>query len=66
MSSLTTIGGDTFISEMVGIAGGENIFDTFPDPEQDGVFQFLGVVDSITSPFGFNGGMWYVRVSAGF
>lgn len=26
MSSLTTIGGDTFISEMVGFAGGENIF----------------------------------------
>jgi iron complex transport system substrate-binding protein len=26
MSSLTTIGGDTFISEMIAIAGGENIF----------------------------------------
>jgi iron complex transport system substrate-binding protein len=26
MTSLTTIGGNTFISEMIGIAGGENIF----------------------------------------
>jgi iron complex outermembrane receptor protein len=46
--------------------GGENIFDTFPDAEQDGTLQFLGVVDSLTSPFGFNGGFWYVRASAHF
>ncbi len=43
--------------------GGENIFDTLPDPEQDPVLQFLGVVSSLTSPFGFNGGHWYARVS---
>jgi iron complex outermembrane receptor protein len=41
--------------------GGDNIFDTYPDKEQDPVFQFLGVVHSITSPFGFNGAFWYVR-----
>lgn len=55
------------INENFSVAvGGENVFDTFPDKEQDGVFQFLGVIDSITSPFGFNGGLWYVRASAGF
>ena len=46
--------------------GGDNIFDTFPDDEQDGVFQFLGVIHSITSPFGFNGAFWYVRATASF
>jgi iron complex outermembrane receptor protein len=46
--------------------GGDNIFDTLPDLEQDGVFQFLGVIRSITSPFGFNGAAWYVRASANF
>ncbi len=46
--------------------GGENIFDTFPDKEQDGVLQFLGVVHSLTSPFGFNGGFWYARLTADF
>lgn len=46
--------------------GGDNVFDTFPDKEQDGTFQFLGVVHSITSPFGFNGAFWYARVTASF
>lgn len=46
--------------------GGENIFDERPDEEQDGVLQFLGVVDSLTSPFGMNGGQWYVRGSVHF
>jgi len=46
--------------------GGDNIFDTYPGKEQDGVFQFLGVVHSVTSPFGFNGAMWYVRGSVFF
>lgn len=41
--------------------GGDNIFDNFPDKEQDGTFQFLGAVYSVTSPFGFNGALWYVR-----
>ncbi len=43
--------------------GGENVFDTLPGAEQDGVLQFLGVVNSLTSPFGFNGGFWYLRLS---
>ncbi|HLF56980.1 MAG TPA: TonB-dependent receptor, partial [Thermoanaerobaculia bacterium] len=46
--------------------GGENIFDERPDAEQDPVLQFLGVVDSLTSPFGLNGGQWYVRIGARF
>lgn len=43
--------------------GGENVFDTEPDPEQDPVLQILGVEHALTSPFGFNGGFWYVRAS---
>ncbi|MBE9548606.1 MAG: TonB-dependent receptor [Proteobacteria bacterium] len=46
--------------------GGDNIFDTYPDKEQDGVFQFLGVIHSITSPFGFNGAFWYIRATSSF
>jgi iron complex outermembrane receptor protein len=46
--------------------GGDNVFDTFPDKEQDGTFQFLGVIYSITSPFGFNGAFWYIRGTASF
>jgi len=46
--------------------GGENIFDTYPDDEQDPVLQFLGVKYALTSPYGFNGGFWYVRLAARF
>ena len=46
--------------------GAENVFDTEPDLEQDGTLQFLGVVTSLTSPFGQNGGFWYVRLAADF
>ncbi|MGH8221357.1 MAG: TonB-dependent receptor domain-containing protein, partial [Woeseiaceae bacterium] len=46
--------------------GGENIFDTEPADEQDPVLRFLGVDKSLTSPFGFNGGFWYVRASVEF
>ena len=46
--------------------GGDNIFDTYPDKEENGVFQSLGVVYAVTSPFGFNGAFWYVRATASF
>ncbi|WP_444887043.1 TonB-dependent receptor plug domain-containing protein [Microbulbifer sp. JMSA008] len=46
--------------------GGENIFDVQPDDEQDGTLQYLGVRNALTSPFGFNGGFWYLRASAEF
>lgn len=46
--------------------GGENIFDEYPDNEANGVLQFLGAKYALTSPYGFNGGFWYVRLSADF
>ncbi|MFC6978469.1 TonB-dependent receptor plug domain-containing protein [Microbulbifer taiwanensis] len=46
--------------------GGENIFDVEADEEGDGTLQFLGARQSLTSPFGFNGGFWYLRASANF
>ncbi len=46
--------------------GGENVFDTTPDTEQDPTSLFLGVRPSLTSPFGVNGGFWYARASVAF
>lgn len=46
--------------------GGENIFDEFPEEEQDATLQFLGVRYALTSPYGFNGGFYYLRLSADF
>ena len=47
-------------------AGGENIFDNFADDEQNPVLNFLGATTPVTSPFGINGGFWYVRLQAEF
>jgi iron complex outermembrane receptor protein len=44
--------------------GGENVFNTHPDKEQNPVLQFLGDQYALTSPFGFNGAFWYVRLKA--
>ena len=46
--------------------GGENIFDSEPDDENDFVLGLLGVDTAITSPFGNNGGFWYLRLNADF
>ncbi|HEX6928269.1 MAG TPA: TonB-dependent receptor, partial [Gammaproteobacteria bacterium] len=46
--------------------GGENVLDTYPEDEQNPVLQFLGVRYALTSPFGFNGGFYYVRFAARF
>jgi iron complex outermembrane receptor protein len=46
--------------------GGENVFDVEPDAELDPVLQFLGVSQSLTSPFGFNGAFWYARLGVNF
>jgi len=55
------------VTDVITLAvGGENILDTMPDREQDGTLQFLGVQDSLTSPFGSNGGFWYARATAAF
>ena len=41
------------------ILGGANIFDTYPD--ENPFAGDLGQIYSEASPFGFNGGMWYLR-----
>jgi iron complex outermembrane receptor protein len=54
-------------NDMLSVAvGGENIFDV--EPENDGHFVagLLGVDTALTSPFGNNGGFWYVRLQADF
>jgi iron complex outermembrane receptor protein len=56
----------TFADRYTISVGGENVFDTEPDPEQDFVLGILGVDKSLTSPFGFNGGFWYARASVEF
>jgi iron complex outermembrane receptor protein len=46
--------------------GSENVFDTEPGPEANGVAQILGARTALSSPFGNNGGFWYVRLAADF
>jgi iron complex outermembrane receptor protein len=46
--------------------GGENVFDTLPDDEQDPTSVFLGVRPALTSPFGVNGAFWYARATFSF
>lgn len=41
--------------------GGNNIFDTYPDKETNTTLNFLGAQYPLSSPFGFNGGEWYVK-----
>lgn len=47
-------------------AGAENVLDNFPDDETNSVLSFLGATRPLSSPFGFNGGFWYVRLNARF
>ena len=56
----------TFSENYTVALGGENIFDVEADEEGNGTLQFLGVRQALTSPFGFNGGFWYLRASADF
>ncbi|MBF6025266.1 TonB-dependent receptor plug domain-containing protein [Lysobacter niastensis] len=46
--------------------GGSNIFDNYPDKETNGTLNFLGAQYPLSSPFGFNGGEWYVKMSYEF
>ena len=46
--------------------GGENVFDEYPDDEQDGTLDFLGLNYALTSPYGFNGGFYYLRLGVSF
>ncbi|MEX0644697.1 MAG: TonB-dependent receptor [Parvularculaceae bacterium] len=47
-------------------AGAENVLNNFPDDETNSVLSFLGATRPLSSPFGFNGGFWYVRLNAAF
>ncbi len=47
-------------------AGAENVFDNYPDDETNSTLSFLGATRPVSSPFGFNGGFWYVRAEANF
>ncbi len=46
--------------------GGNNIFDNFPDRETNSTLTFLGAKYPLSSPFGFNGGEWYVKATYEF
>jgi iron complex outermembrane receptor protein len=55
------------VNEMFTVTvGGENVFDEVPDTEQNFVLGLLGVENALTSPWGFNGGFYYLRLSASF
>ena len=55
------------ITENIGVAvGAQNLFDNYPDDEQNSVLRFLGATRPISSPFGFNGGSWYARLKVDF
>lgn len=56
----------TFADNYSVSVGAENVFDEEPDKEGDVILGVLGVDRAITSPFGTNGGFWYVRLSADF
>ena len=56
----------TFAENYTVTLGAENLFDELPDAEQEPVSQFLGVQYALTSPYGFNGGFYYLRLRASF
>jgi iron complex outermembrane receptor protein len=56
----------TFAEKFSVAVGGENIFDAEPDKDGHFVAGLLGVNTALTSPFGNNGGFWYVRLQADF
>jgi len=56
----------TFADNYTVTLGAENLFDELPDAEQEPVSQFLGVKYALTSPYGFNGGFYYLRLRADF
>ena len=58
--------GYTFNKMFTVTLGGENVFDQKPDKEGDPTLQFLGDKYALTSPYGFNGGFYYLRLAAHF
>jgi len=74
-SEFVSYGGETLVdleaqirfNDMFSVAvGGENIFDVEPEKDGHEVAGLLGVNTALTSPFGNNGGFWYVRLQADF
>ena len=64
---LTDVEGSWKFGETFTLAvGADNLFNVYPDKEKDPTLRFLGQNYAITSPFGFNGRFWYVRLSADF
>lgn len=56
----------TFAEKFHVSVGAENLLDEEPDDEADFILGVLGVDRAITSPWGTNGGFWYVRLQADF
>ena len=55
------------ISQSVSIAvGANNIFDNYPDRDLRLGQQNNGIIYPQFSPFGYNGGFWYARITANF
>lgn len=46
--------------------GAENLLNEYPDKETNSVLTFLGATRPVSSPFGINGGFWFLRLSADF
>jgi len=46
--------------------GGNNIFDNYPDKETNSTLNFLGAQYPLSSPFGFSGGEYYVKLGFEF
>ena len=56
----------TFAKHYTVTIGGDNVFDTTPGKEKEPVSRFLGVDQAMTSPFGFNGAFYYLRLGVNF
>lgn len=56
----------TFADRYTLSIGAENLFDTYPDTSYDYPNLSFGQVYNTSSPFGYNGGLWYLRLRADF
>ena len=57
--------GYTYNDALTVVVGAQNLFDHYPD-ENPGAAAGVGNKYSQYTPFGFNGGFWYARLSYGF
>ena len=56
----------TFADQFTVIVGANNVFDTYPDKSYDYPNFSFGQIWHEGSPFGYNGGFWYLRLRADF